>query len=107
VDPLAQRILAEIQDGHLSVEDRQALATALSQHQAGHPNPNAKWSSTLEFLVDLCEWAAALPAEDLPPREADAATYFACTGRTIRRWLEKAEIPDWDGFLRFWALALR
>lgn len=107
MDPLAQRILAEIQAAELSALDRKALASALAARHNGHPNPNAKWHDSLEFLVDLCEWVATLPPEDLPPREGDAATYFGITGRTIGRWLGKADIPGWDGFLRFWTLALR
>lgn len=107
MDPLAQRILAEIQAADLSAPDRKALAGALDARRDGHPNPNAKWREPFEFLVDLCEWVATLPAEDLPPREAQAATYFGVTTRTIGRWLEKADIPGWDGFLRFWTLALR
>lgn len=107
MDPRAERILREIRAVNLSAAERKALAVALSDHHAGHPNPNAKWGNTLEFLVDLCEWAVDLPADDLPPREAQAATYFGITSRTIGRWLEKADIPGWDGFLRFWTLAMR
>lgn len=65
------------------------------------------WKSTSEFLVDLCEWTATLPPEHLPPREGDAARHFGRTVRTIGRWLERAGIDGWDGFLRFWTLAVR
>jgi hypothetical protein len=108
VDPLARRILDEIQHAQLSAADRAELASALgSAHHRGHPSPTATWSSTTEFLLDLSEWAAGLPPEDLPPRQADAARGFGRTPRTIRRWLSKAGIADWDGFLRYWSLAVR
>lgn len=58
-------------------------------------------------VAELCEWAAALPAEQLPPREGDAARYFGRTTRTIGRWLERAGIEGWDGFLRHWSLEMR
>jgi len=73
----------------------------------GHPSSRS-WSTESAFLVELCEWAAALPAEQLPPREGDAARHFARTSRTIGRWLERAGIEDgWDGFLRHWSLEMR
>lgn len=108
MDPLAQRILAEIQaaqDG-LSDHDRRALMAAIRLNH-GHRNPNAKWNSTLECLVELCEWASALPPEDLPPQEKAAARHFGLTSRSIGRWLANADIPGWHGFLRLWMLTSR
>jgi hypothetical protein len=105
LNPLGQRILAEIQAAQLSASDRRELAAAISRNH-GHRNPNAKWDSTFDCLVDLCEWASELPPEDLPPQEKDAARHFGMTSRSIGRWLAKAGIPGWDGFLRFWSLAL-
>ena len=107
MDPLAERILAEIQGASLSSADRKQIAAALREGRAGHRSVTAKWEGPLEFLVDLCEWAARLPPADLPPRQADAAQAFGCTVRTIGRWLERADLPGWEGFLRFWALAIR
>jgi hypothetical protein len=108
MDPLAQRILDEIQRNTLSPADRAELAAALQGVQRnGHPNPTATWSTTSEFLVELCEWAAALPPAQLPPRESDAARHFGRNIRTIGRWLTRAGIAGWDGFLRFWTLAER
>jgi hypothetical protein len=107
MDPLAQRILDEIQRSPLSADDRDQLAAAIRSNQHGHPSPMATWVSTSEFLVELCEWAADLPPEHLPPRETDAAQHFGRNIRTIGRWLGRAGIPGWDGFLRFWTLAVR
>lgn len=108
MDPLAQRILDEIQRSSLSQADRDELAGALrGNHRQGHPSPFATWASTSEFLIELCEWTAALPPEQLPPREGDAADHFGRTVRTIGRWLSRAGIAGWDGFLRFWTLAVR
>jgi hypothetical protein len=108
MDPLAQRILDEIQRSSLSPDDRDQLASAIrGNHRLGHPSPIATWSTTSEFLVELCEWTAGLPPEQLPPRENDAARYFGRNIRTIGRWLSRAGIPGWDGFLRFWTLAVR
>lgn len=106
MDPTARRLLDEIQAAQLSPDGRAQLARAL-RRPAGHPSSTAKWDSPLEFLSDLCEWTASLPTEDLPPREQDAARTFGCTRRTIGRWLAKAGVPGWDGFLRFWALVTR
>lgn len=107
MDPLAQRILMEIQRAPLSSADRKEIAAALREVRSGHRSATAKWEGPLDFLADLCEWAAGLPPGDLPPREADAAHTFGCTKRTIGRWLERADVPGWEGFLRFWALAIR
>jgi hypothetical protein len=107
MDPLAERILAEIQRAALSSADRKALQAALREVHRGHPSVTAKWNDPLEFLIDLCEWAAGLPPPDLPPRIADAAQRFGCNKRTIGRWLERANVPGWEGFLRYWALAMR
>jgi hypothetical protein len=110
MDPLAQRILDEIQHSDLSADAREQLAAAIRGNQRlGHPNPFATWASTSQFLIELCEWAAALPAEQLPPRETDAARYFGRSVRTINRWLgpEHAGIDGWDGFLRYWVLAVQ
>jgi len=109
VDSLARGILDEIQHAQLSAADRAELAAALGGvlHHRGHPSPTATWPSTTEFLLDLSTWAAGLPPEDLPPRQADAARAFGRTPRTIRRWLSRAGIDDWDGFLRYWSLAVR
>lgn len=107
MEPLAQRILVEIQRAPLSPDDRNEIAAALRTKTHGHRSVTAKWEGPLDFLVDLCEWAAALPPADLPPREADAAHTFGCTKRTIGRWLARADVPGWEGFLRFWALAIR
>ena len=108
MDPLARRILDEIQGTGLSQAARDELAAALrGNHRLGHPNPNAAWKSTSEFLVDLCEWAAALPADQLPPRESDASRHFGPTVRTMGRWIGKAGIDGWDGFLRFWTLGVQ
>jgi hypothetical protein len=107
MDPLAERILVEIQRTPLSSADRQKLAAALREARDGHRSVTAKWDTPLDFLVDLCEWVAELPPEHLPPREGDAAAHFGCTKRTIGRWLERARVEGWDGFLRFWALANR
>jgi len=108
MDPLAQRILDEIQRSSLSPAGRADLAAALlGTQRKGHPNPTATWPSTSDFLIELCEWAAGLPADQLPPRESDAATYFGRHIRTIGRWLNAAGIAGWDGFLRFWTLAVR
>jgi hypothetical protein len=106
MDPLAERILIEIQQAALSSADRHAIQAALRQVH-GHPSVTAKWDGPLDFLVDLCEWAAGLAPADLPPRELDAANRFGCTERTIGRWLQRADVPGWEGFLRFWALAIR
>jgi hypothetical protein len=91
----------------LSPADRQAIAAALREARHGHRSATAKWDDPLDFLVDLCEWAAALPPPDLPPHIKVAARYFGCNPRTIGRWLVRAEVPGWDGFLRFWVLASR
>lgn len=108
MNPLGQRILAEIQTAQLSASDRRELLAAINgKLPHGHPNPNAKWAGTLDFVVDLCEWASELPADDLPPRMADAARHFGVTSRTISRWLEKATLPGWDGFLRLFVVASR
>jgi hypothetical protein len=107
VDPLAQRILDEIQRGHLDDADRAALAAVLRKRKHGHPSPTATWADGHEFLVDLCEWVATLPAEDLPPRMETAARRFGRSSRTISRWLERAHVAGWDGFLRFWTLSQR
>jgi hypothetical protein len=108
MDQLARRILDEIQQAQLSAADRAELAVALRGHnKTGHPSSTATWSSTTEFLLDLSQWAARLPPEDLPPRESDAARAFGRTTRTIGRWLAKAGIAGWDGFLRYWSLAIR
>ena len=108
MNSLAQRLLAEIQAANFSSEDQALLAAALRPRRTGHPSPIAKWSSVADFVQELSQWAASLPAEDLPPREADAALYFGCSRRTIDRWLvDKAGIAGWEGFLRFWTLALR
>ena len=108
MDPLAQRILDEIQRNTLSQADRLELAAALGGvHRSGHPSPTATWSTTSEFLIELCEWAAGLPPAQLPPREGDAARHFGRNIRTIGRWLSRAGITGWDGFLRFWTLAVR
>ena len=40
-------------------------------------------------------------------REMDAAGHFGRSIRTIGRWLNTAGIAGWDGFLRFWTLAVR
>ena len=75
---------------------------------ADHGYPSSRsWSTDEAFLVELCEWAVALPAEQLPPREGDAARHFGRTTRTVGRWLEHAGIDGWDGFLRYWALWLQ
>jgi hypothetical protein len=108
VHQLARRILDEIQRAQLSPADRAELASALrDQHRRGHPSPTATWSTISEFLFDLTQWAAELPPEDLPPRQADAARAFGRSTRTIGRWLDKAGIAGWDGFLRYWSLAVR
>lgn len=105
---LARRILDEIQHAQLSPADRAELAAALrGRHNRGHLSSTATWSSPTEFLLDLSEWAAGLPPEDLPPRESDAARSFGRSTRTIGRWLDKAGIEGWDGFLRYWSLAVR
>jgi hypothetical protein len=105
---LARRILDEIQRAQLSAADRAELAAALrSDRPRGHPSSTSTWLSDSDFLLDLCNWVAALPPEDLPPRQADAARAFGRSTRTIQRWLEGAEIDGWDGFLRYWSLAVR
>jgi hypothetical protein len=72
-----------------------------------HSNSTRSWSTTSTFLVELCEWAAALPPEQLPPRQGDAARHFGRTTRTIGRWLGRAGIDGWDGFLRYWSIEMR
>jgi hypothetical protein len=79
----------------------------LSDDAQNHAGPSRSWSTTSAFLVELCEWAAALPVEQLPPREGDAARHFARTTRTIGRWLSRAGIDGWDGFLRYWSFEMR
>jgi hypothetical protein len=103
---LAERILREIQLGLLSPADQREIAAVLRQARS-HRSVTAKWDEPIDFLADLCEWAAALAPKDLPPREVDAAHRFGCTKRTIARWLQRADVPGWEGFLRFWALAIR
>jgi hypothetical protein len=108
MDQLARRILDEIQRVQLSAADRAELAAVLrGEDKRGHASSTATWSSPTEFLLDLCQWAAGLSAEDLPPRESDAARAFGRTTRTIGRWLGKSGIDGWDGFLRYWSLAVR
>ncbi len=105
---LARRILDEIQRAQLSAADRAELAAALRNNRPrGHPSATSTWLSSSDFLLDLCGWVASLSPEDLPPRQADAARAFGRSTRTIQRWLENAGIDGWDGFLRYWTLAIR
>lgn len=83
------------------------MATGPADEDRDHHSPTSSWSTTTTFLVELCDWAAALPPEQLPPREGDAARYFGRTTRTVGRWLHHAGIDGWDGFLRYWTLHMR
>lgn len=103
----AERLLSEIQHATLSSEDRKQLLAALRDGRVGHPSVIAKWPSSFACVIDLCEWVAALEPEDLPPREGDAARYFGCSARTIGRYLAKTVVENWEGFLRFYHLAIR
>ena len=107
MDPLAERILVLIRSAHLSSNDRRAIKAALRDVHVDHRNTTAKWFDAQEFLVDLCDWVASLPDDELPPREQDAARHFGCTTRTIKRWLGKVGMQMWEDFLRFYMLAKR
>ena len=102
LNPLTVHVLELIEHRGLSESDRMALLYALNGYRS-----TATFHSPRHFLVEITEWAAQLPPTQLPPRLAEAALYFGKSTRTIGRWCERAGLGGWEGYLSYWAQALR